>query len=202
MSIRLYYAPMTRGLRPRWLLEEMAVPYDLIRVQVGKGEHRSPEYRRVHPLGWIPALVDGDLPLFESAAICLHLADRFPDRGMAPPPGTPERGEYYKWILFASTTLEPAIEPAYLRGFRVKREERPGVGTDEERAKLAAVAAPVAERVTRGFLLGERFGAADVVMGGVLHWAETVGLLRDLPELAAYVDRLRLRPAMARALAD
>ena len=76
--MKLYYAPQTRATRPRWLLEELEVPYELIRISLAQGEQKKPEYLKIHPHGLVPALVDGGVTLFESSAICLYLADKFP----------------------------------------------------------------------------------------------------------------------------
>ena len=80
--MKLYYTPRTRSSRPRWMLEELEIPYELVRVDLSAGEHRKPEYLAINPYGAVPALVDGEVKLFESAAICAYLADKHPDRGL------------------------------------------------------------------------------------------------------------------------
>jgi len=92
--LTLYYSPQSRAIRPRWLLEEIGVPYELKRLNLQAGEQKKPGYLKINPNGTVPALVDGDLALFESAAICQYLADKFPEKRLAPPVGTPERGRY------------------------------------------------------------------------------------------------------------
>ncbi|MEZ4302554.1 MAG: glutathione S-transferase N-terminal domain-containing protein, partial [Polyangiaceae bacterium] len=105
--MKLYFAPRTRATRPRWLLEQLGEPYELVNVDLEKGEHKQLPYLRIHPLGRVPALVDGDAVIFESIAICMYLADKYPEKKLAPPVGTPERGQYYQWMLFAASELEP-----------------------------------------------------------------------------------------------
>ena len=90
--MKLYYAPHTRASRPRWLLEELGVPYELVRVDVAHQENRQAPYLLINPLGHVPALVDGDMTIIESAAICMYLADKFPEKKMAPAVGSPPRG--------------------------------------------------------------------------------------------------------------
>lgn len=200
--MKLYYVPGTRAFRVRWLLEEAGERYELVPLSFRAGEHKRPEYLAVHPLGSVPALVDGDVTLFESNAICMHIADKHIDKGLAPPLGTRERAEYYKWMQYATATLEPRVDPAFHRGLWAKPEERATIATDEERAKVARAAAPLTALIdAHGFLIGSSLTAADVVLGGVLQWADTVDLLRDLPSLEAYLTRLRERPAFVRALA-
>jgi len=92
--MKLYYSPQTRAGRPRWLLEEIGAPYEIASLDLKKGEHKQPEYMKIHPHGAVPALIDGDLALFESAAICMYLADKYPEKKLAPALGTPARGEH------------------------------------------------------------------------------------------------------------
>src|SRR5947207_15156799 len=102
--LKLFYVPQTRSFRPRWLLEELGVPYELVKMTAA--QTKTPEYLAVHPLGKVPALQDDGVTIFESAAIIAHLADKF---GLAPKAGTAQRGLYYQWIIFAMATLEPAV---------------------------------------------------------------------------------------------
>jgi glutathione S-transferase len=200
--MKLYHAPFTRGFRPRWLLEEAGASYELIPLSVRNRDHKSEDYLRIHPLGSIPALVDGDQSIFDSTAICLHIADKV-GNGLAPALESPSRGAYYQWILFTMTSIEPKVEPVYLRGFGHPSETRHETATDEERAKLAGVLAPIQKQLaSHPFILGEAFSAADVILGGVLDWADRVGLLRDAEDLQAYLGRLRKREAFVRALAS
>lgn len=201
--MKLYYVPITRAFRIRWLLEEAGEPYELARISFRSGDHKRPEYLAVHPLGSLPALVDGDLAIIESSAICMHIADKHIDKGLAPPLGTRERAAYYQWMEYATATVEPVIDTAFHRGLRAKPDERASIATAEDHSKLARVAAPVAAVIEKqGFLVGPALTAADVVFGGVLQWADSVDLLRDLPILNGYLTRLRERPAFVRAVAD
>jgi glutathione S-transferase len=99
--ITLYGMPGTRAGRVRWVLEELGLPYREVTLDRAKGEHRRPEYLGINPLGRVPALVDGDFVLTETAAICLHLAEQHPERGLAPRPGTPERARMNQWLFLA-----------------------------------------------------------------------------------------------------
>jgi glutathione S-transferase len=201
--MKLYYVPITRAFRVRWLLEEAGEPYELARISFRSGEHKRPEYLAVHPLGSVPALVDGDLTIVESNAICMYIADKHIDKGLAPSLGTKERAAYYQWMEFATATLEPLIDPAFHRGLWAKPEERATVATADDHSKLARAAAPVAAVIEKqGFLAGPGLTAADIVLGGVLQWADSVDLLRDLATLKGYLTKLRERPAFARAVAD
>lgn len=195
--MKLYFFPGTRSVRPRWLLEEAGVPYDLTIVNLAKGEHKASDYLKIHPLGSVPALVDGDTTVFDSTAICLYLAEQISDGALAPAPR--DRAAYYQWVLFAMTSLEPKIAPVYMRGFRVPIEERAAIATDADRQALSPLLAPLQAHLEGQPFLLQDFSAADVIVGGVLHWGEQVGLFKDHPALTHYVHELRRRPAFLNA---
>lgn len=203
MSITLYYAPRTRATRPRWLLEELGVPYELVRIDLATGGHKKPEYLAVHPLGVMPALKDGGQTLIESAAICLHLADKYPDKGLAPLPGTPERGEYYQWILFGVATVEPPLGDLFKLQVMTPADKRDPAAIEAAKKKLGA-ALDVLRKAVAGkeYLVGGRFTVADLMMGSMLSWAKSMELLGGHPELAEYAKRQTGRPAFRKAIAD
>ena len=194
--MRVYYRPLSgRPVRVAWLLEEIGEPYEPARVTAE--EAREPEHLARHPLGRVPVLETNGAVLFESTAICLHLADQHPDAELVGPLGSPERALVYQWALFAMTELEPAV-------LEVLRHSR----TDPERAAAGAerfgAGAAVIERELDGreFLVGDRLTVADIVAGGVLALAaRRTSMTGDGPNISAYVDRLTARPAFQRAAA-
>jgi glutathione S-transferase len=198
--MKLYYAPQTRATRPRWLLEEIGAPYELVRLDLSKGEHKKPDYLEIHPHGVVPALVDGELALYESSAICMYIADRFPDKKMAPPPGSPDRGRYYQWMVYAMATLEPPVAQ-YAVHTRFAPEEKRIPHLAEEGKAKALEATAVLERALTGrqFLFGDELSAADVMIGSLLIWADRLGLASERPALQGYIARLKERPAFKRA---
>jgi glutathione S-transferase len=200
--MKLYYVPKTRASRPRWVLEELGVPYDLVRLDPAKAETRSAEHLGRHPLGHVPVLEDRGQMIFESGAICLHLADLFPEKRLLPPPGSVERGLAYQWVLFSMTEMEPPLI-ALSAEFKKAEAERDVAATAQarDRFRKAADVLEVALR-NRQFLGGDGFGVADVMVGGTLAWARGFRLLDGLPSVDAYLARLRERPAWQRAMAD
>lgn len=200
--MKLYFARRTRATRPRWLLEELGVPYEKINLDLAAGEHKKPEYLAIHPLGAVPALVDGDVTMFESIAICMYIADKYLERGMAPAHGTPERAAYYQWMLFAATTLEPAISKYGAHTSYYPAEQRRADEVTAAQASLDTAAAPLAKAIARtGFVVGDHFTAADVIIGALLLWAGSMKMLAAHPELEAYAQRMRARPAWGRSQA-
>ena len=195
--LTLYYATGTRATRIVFLLEELGVDWTRASLDLKRGDNKTPEYLAVHPHGWVPALRDGDIKIFETAAICLYLADRHPDKGLAPKLSSPERAAYYQWVIYSVATLEPAIAEIYLQ---LQRPEG-----DRDEAVLSAghnrfsASADVLSRALSGpYLLPSGFSAADVLVGHMMVWADAMGLLAGQNVLAQYADRIRARPAFGR----
>lgn len=200
--MKLFYVSKTRSVRPRWVLEELGVPYQLVRLDPSKGETRAAEHLARQPLGHVPALEDGDVRMFESAAICLYLAEKYPEKGLLPPPGTPARAATYQWLFYAMTELEPPCS-AVSAERRKPEAERSARVADEARARFRKAAAALEPVLARSpFLLGASFTVADAVVGAVLAWGHAQGPLEGLPATEAYLARLRERPAWRRATAD
>ena len=201
--MKLYYSPQTRAVRPRWLLEELGVPYDTVRLDMSKGEHKSPAHMKIHPHGAVPALVDGELAMFESGAICAYLADKYPDKHLAPPVGSAARGPYYQWMFYCMATLEPPIVQIFLNTVFLPENQRSAAAADEGRKSFADIARVLSAALNgRPYLLGKDFSAADVMIGSTLAWGGFMGLLEGQPVLQDYVKRLSERPAYQRAQAD
>src|SRR5665647_968508 len=107
--IQLHYDPGTAAMVPHILLEELGVPYERVLVQRSTQAHKQPAYLKLNPNGLIPVLVDGDLVLYETAAICLYLCDKYPDARLAPAVGTVERAHFYKWLVWLTNTLQATL---------------------------------------------------------------------------------------------
>ncbi len=202
--MKLYHAPQSRSVRPRWLLEEIGVPYDVVRMNLQAGDTKKPEYLKINPNGAVPALEDGDLCLFESAAICLYLTDKFPEKRLAPPVGTPARGLYYQWVQYAMNGLEPPAVDIFAHTMMRPEGERIAQVVNEARPRLAAAVKVVDGALTgRDYLLGTEFSTADVMVGSTLAWAAMLGAVGpEFANVAGYVARLGARPAYQRAAAD
>jgi glutathione S-transferase len=191
---RLYYMPRTRSSRVLWMLEEIGAPYEL--TEIAGAERRSADHLGRHPLGRVPALELSDgTTMFESAAICLQLADLYPDAGLIAPPGSPDRALGYQWVVFGMTELEAPM-------YRWIRDQSQGTTESPERERFADAAAAIESALVGGdWLLGRRFTVADVICASVLAGANSRDLLREWPAVRAYVERGEARPAYARAAA-
>ena len=202
--MKLYHAAQSRSVRPRWMLEEIGQPFELVTLSLQAGDHKRPEYLKLNPNGTVPTLVDGDLVLYESAAICQYLADKFPDKKLAPAVGTPARGLYYQWIHYAMSTIEPPAVTIFMHTMMKPEAERIPVLVDEARKQLAAAIKVIdAALAGREYLLGSQFSGADVMVGSTLNWCQMMGMIgADLANVPGYVTRLAARPAAQRAAAE
>jgi len=107
--IKLYWHPLTRSIRVLWMLEEIGAPYDLIDIDIRDNTARAnPAFLAASPMGKVPAIEDGHTRMAESAAICLHLADRFPEKNLSPGIDDPQRGKFLYWMFFTPSVIEPA----------------------------------------------------------------------------------------------
>jgi glutathione S-transferase len=191
-----YHAPNTRSFSIRWLFEELGnPPHELKVLNFKKAEHKSPAYLAINPMGKVPTIVHGKTVITESAAIAMYLADLFPDRNLAPATGDPQRGTYLRWIIFNQAAVEPAICDHAL-----KRE--PGPPSMLPYGTYAETIEALAGALAKGpFILGERFSAADVVVGSGVRWMLMFNLLPKRPEFTGYAERLSARPALQLAIA-
>jgi glutathione S-transferase len=202
--ITLYHAPQSRSGRPRWLLEEIGVPYEVKRLNLQAGEQKAPEYLKLNPNGAVPTLVDDDTVLFESAAICQYLADKFPEKNLAPKVGTPERGKYYQWVHYAMSGLEPPAVTIFLHTVFLPEAERIPQLIDGARQQITAAVQVLDDALAgREWILGSQFSAADVMIGSTLMWCQMMGMVDPSKQnVAAYLGRCMARPAVQRANAD
>ena len=200
--LELHYFPGNASMAPHMLLEELGVPYALKRVDRSVQAHKSPEYLKLNPNGLIPVLVEGDLVLYETAAICLHLADTHPDANLAPPIGTAERAHFYKWLMWLTNTLQAALilyfyperwadDAAGAARVKAHAEEKVGRMLDQLDAALARHGQP--------WLLGAAFSAVDPYALMLGRWTREFGRpARSLPHMGPYLQRMLQRAAVRR----
>lgn len=193
--MKLFWAPQTRAFRAVWMLEEAGQPYERVLIDIRNGGQDDAEFRRVNPMAKVPALRDGAAMVAESAAICAYVAERCPEAGLAPPLGDPLRGRYLHWLFFAAG----CIEPAYTQKMTKLELNTVQAGW----ASFDRVVDVLDGAVQNGpWVLGDRFSAADVMLGADLWFGyNLMQILPPRPALQAYVTRCGERPAFQRALA-
>ena len=202
--MQLHYFPGNASLTPHLLLEELGLAVELRLVDRANQAHKSPDYLKLNPNGLIPVLVDGDLVLYETAAIVLHLCDSHPQAGLAPALGTAERAQFYKWLVWLSASLQSQM-PIYFYSDRyvasgnstgaaeVKAltEERIEKLIDQIEAQLASHGGP--------WFLGQRFSALDPYVLMLCRWTRGARRpARTLPHIGPYLQRVLERPAVQR----
>ena len=199
----LYYYPGNANLAPHMVLEEIGAPYALELIDRTKNLHKADEYLRLNPSGRIPVLIDGDLVLFETAAICLHLVDRHPQANLAPAMGSNARSHFYKWLVYLTNTLQAELViyfyPDRLTGDQataavVKKHAEEHVGGMLEilDRQLGESGGP--------WLLGAQYTAVDPYLLMLGRWTRGMDKpARTYPRLGPYLDAIAARPAVQRA---
>jgi len=200
---QLYYYPGNANLAPHMLLEELGAEYELVLVDRNQNEQKSPAYLKLNPAGRIPTLVDGELVLYETAAICLHLVDCHPAAGLAPEFGSNQRAQFYKWLMYLTNTVQAELlcyfYPERLTddaaaAAQVKAHAEARVG-----GMLDLIEAALAER-SGSYLLGQHYSALDPYLFMLARWTRMMARpASGRPYLGRYMQTIAARPAVQRA---
>lgn len=206
--IELHYYPSTAAMVPHILLEEIGAPYQRELVDRAVGEHKAPQYLRLNPNGLIPVLVDGGQAIYETAAIVLHLCDTHPQAALAPPLGSPERAQFYQWLMWLTNTLQASLivyfyperwmdegNAAGVAELKAHAERKVGVLIDMLEAELA--------RHDQPWFGGARYSALDPYVFTLCRWTRNFKSppARERPLLGLYLQRVLARPAVQRVIA-
>lgn len=207
--MQLHHYPSTASMVPHLLLEELGIPFELVLVDRMRDQQKAPDFLRLNPNGLIPVLVDGDLVLYEAAAICLHLCDTHPQAHLAPALGTAERAHFYKWMMWLTNTLQATLivyfypwrwvdvdNAAGAEQVRLQAQIRVGALLDQLDAEIARHGGP--------WFMGEAYSALDPFVFTLCRWTRNFdrGQARSLPQLGPYLQRMLARPAVQRTLAS
>ncbi len=180
--LKLYGGSRSRAVIVAWYLEELAVPYEFVRLDMAQGEHRQADYLSINPMGKVPALVDGETVVWESGAILLYLADKYGHL----PAEVGQRGQIYQWVLFSNATLVQALAP-----------------TDKREAEMGKLLPPLQQILSdQDYITGAELSVADVALGSILGFAvQMFGLdFSPYPAIRAYLDRCGARTAFQKAM--
>ena len=203
---QLHYYPSTASMAPHILLQEIGEPFELVLVDREQDAHKSPAYLQLNPNGLIPVFVDADLVLYESAAICLHLADTSPQSNLIPPVGSLARAHACKWLMWLTNTVQPALmiyfypdrwvdagNDAGARELQTHARHRLGSLLDQLDAELARHGGP--------WLLGADYSLLDPYCLMLCRWTRNFpqAPARERAHLGPYLQRVLRRPAVQRA---
>lgn len=192
--MKLYWSPQTRASRAVWALEEAGVPYERVEIDIRSNANDDPAFRAISPFGKVPALVDGEAVMCDSAAICAYVGDKVADKKLAPAIDDPRRGRYLQWILFTGTYLEPAV--MWARSGADENKSMHGWGDLDTMYKVLEDGVKDSP-----WLLGDQFTMADVLVGSTVSFGRKMGFMRQTDVLNAYADRCEARPAYQKAMA-
>lgn len=199
--LKLYYVPNTRSNRPRWVLEELGHPYELVKLDPAKGENKKPEYLAIQPLGHVPALESDGFTMFESLAICVHLAQHF-GKGSLWPQGEREQASVLQWAFFAATELEHWFGFVSLHTRYLPEADRHPKTVEVAKGRLEGAFAALDKAVAKdGHLVGGKFTIADLVVAAVLRPAETMYGMELPRALSSWLKAMMERPAAKKAYA-
>lgn len=199
--IQIYGYQNTRTTRTTWALEEAGAEYELIPIDLARGEHKTPDFLKLSPGGKVPALIDGDLLLTESAAICTYIGEKFPASGLVPPLSQAvARAHYSQWCFFAMSELESALWTIAKHQMFLPEERRVPAVVPTCLWEFHRAATVLAQHIKgKEYVAGNCFTAADILLGSILNWARKAGINLESPTLDAYADNMAARPALARA---
>jgi len=192
-QVVLYTNPQSRGRIVHLMLEELGAPYELKVLDFQKGEHKTPAYLAINPMGKVPAIVHRGVVVTEAAAICVYLADAFPAKGLAPKIDDPQRGTYLRWFFFGAGCFDPAVVDKMLGRPPAERKGAVGYGTLEDTVNALEKA------ISPGpYILGERFSAVDLYVGSQIIHSMMVKAIEPRPAFEKYAERIMARPVVQR----
>ena len=200
--MKIHFAPNTRAVRIVWLFEELGLPYELERYKLGDPAMRSAEYRKVHPMGRVPALQDDDVTIFESGAIVEYVLARYGNGRMMPKVSSPDFPTYLQWLHYAEGMIMPPVNTIVVETILLPPERRNQGNVDRATKLLGQMLSAVDQHLAgRDYLAGE-FSGADIMTGHACTVAARLKAdISDKPNVAAYIARVNARPALQRAWA-
>lgn len=200
--LTIYHAPRSRSLRVVWLAEELGIPYRVHTLEMFSPAMQAPEYLAIHPLGKVPAIDDEGFVLWETTAILAYLIGRHGDGALLPPRETREGARALQWMDFGENPLTVIFGEVAAHAGPMPEARRIPALVARGRA-LAPSLIDVVERALgdQPYILGERFSAADIMLGFGLGIARHLQFVNaETPRTLAYCDRLTARPAYQRAV--
>lgn len=207
--IQLHYYPSTASMVPHIVLEEIGLPYGRVLVDRAVGAHKAPEYLKLNPNGLIPVLTDGDLVLYETAAIVLHLCDAHPQARLAPEAGSVDRAHFHKWLVWCTNTLQATLIVYFYPERWMDEGNTDGVAQLKAHAerKVGGLLDQLdAELARHGGLwfAGEVYTALDPYVFTLCRWTRNFrsSPARERQHLGPYLQRMLERPAVQRVIAN
>jgi glutathione S-transferase len=198
--MKIHHAPNSRSVRAVWLFNELNLPYELEVYPLGDKSMRTPEYLKVHPMGRVPALEDGELTIFESGAIVQYVLEKYGNGKMLPTTSSPNYPNYLQWLHYAEGMIMPQINIIVVETIFLPEERRNQTNVDRATKLLTRMLTAIDLHMQgREFLAGE-FSGADIMTGHACIVSGRLGAdISDKPNVSAYIERLEARPALKTA---
>ncbi len=195
---QLYYYPNNASLAPHFLLHHVGADYELILVDKESNSQKSPDYLRLNPAGRIPTLVVNDQPIFESAAICIHICELYPESGLLPKIGDPKRPLFFQWLAFLTNTLQAELMVKYYPHRHTDDESTiPNILAAQDDRIAEALAIIDAQLAHNDFLLGDKLSACDYFLFMLAEWSLPVPKSpMTFEHLARYLRRMCDNPTI------
>ena len=198
--MKIYHAPNTRSVRILWLFEELGLSYELEHYKLGDPEMRTPEYRKIHPLGRVPVLEDGAVKIFESGAIIQYVLEKYGQGKFIPTPDAPNFARYLQWFHYAEGMIMPQVNIIVVESILLPEERRNKVNLDRATKLVTRMLTVVDEGLEGEDYLAGEFSGADMMTGHACIVSARLGAdISDKPNVAAYIERLNARPALKTA---
>ncbi len=193
----LYYAPGAASLVVHWLLIDLELPHQLVKLDIAAREHKTPAYLALNPSGVVPTLLIDGKPMCEAAAMAVLLAEAKPESGLIPPLGSAKRGELLQWMFHLANTLQPPFRlwwyPSEAAG-----EDHAEAGKATAEARIHAVFANLDAHLAKNgpYLLGESASVADFMLVMLMRWSRNrPKTALDYPALAKLAALMKARPS-------
>ena len=198
--MKLYFAPNSRAVRIAWLLEELGLEYEIEKYTVGDRALRTPEYYKIHPMGRIPVLEDGETRIYESGAIVQYLLARHGNGKFVPDLDDPSFPEYLQWLHYAEGSIMGQVNILVVETILLPPEKRNDVNVNRALKLLRVALGNVDHRLQDRDYLAGNFSGADIMTGHACFGAMKAGAeIDDYKHLNAYINRLLKRPALEKA---
>ena len=200
VNMKLYFAPKSRAVKIAWLLEELELNYEIEKYSVGDRALRTPEYYKIHPMGRIPVLEDGDVRIYESGAIVQYLLARHGNGKLMPTVDHSSFPDFLQWIHYAEGSIMQQVNSLVVETILLPPEKKNDVNVARALKLLKVALGNVDNRLQdRDYLTGV-FSGADIMTGHSCYGAKLAGAdISDMKNLNAYIDRLLERPAFKKA---
>jgi glutathione S-transferase len=201
----LYGGDFTRATLVQWVLEEGKIEYELRKIDILKGEHRSAEFLAINPAGFVPVLItpEGDA-LYEVAALMVYLADRHGLTDLAPAVTDPRRGLFLSTVFNIAGDIQPEMKRFYYpHRFSLRREDDAGIQDLAKSLVLSRLNVMNSRLAKRGpYVLGTRFSLADFYLSFWVAYLDREGVCKQFPSIAKLYDLVRSRPSAVRYLEE